>query len=384
MPAGGAHRVEAGWRALHERLRSGRPAGRRRPAAGSEKTRRRRRTDGGQQSGPASRAAVQIQVRWMVTSLLGTLRVRMFMPDASETRMAGKPGWHDGGPEQLEQLEQVGSNFLAGLRVGLEGVPIDQITSRLEPISRTFRGFAYEGLAMGLAVADSTSLRPRRVRQFLAGPGADHVYMAYIGVGWGMARIPTMRWRAVVPRDPVLRWLALDGYGFHQAFFKTVRWASEHWRPQRYRAWPGPNADYAHNAVDQGIGRALWFINGADPHAVARAISGFEPSRHNDLWSGAGLASVYAGGVDTGTLTTFRELSGPYRPALAQGAAFAAKTRLMTGLVVPHTELAVKTHCEMPVQDAAAIVDEIGAALPPDGRLTSYEVWRQRIQERFR
>jgi enediyne biosynthesis protein E3 len=193
-----------------------------------------------------------------------------------------------------------------------------------------------------------------------------------------------MRWRAVVPRDPVLRWLALDGYGFHQAFFQTVRWVSERWRPQRYRAWPGPNADYAHNAVDQGIGRALWFINGANPHAVASCIAGFEPSRHNDLWSGAGLASVYAGGVDAGTLTTFRELAGQYRPALAQGAAFAAKTRLMTGLVVPHTELAVKTHCEMPVQEAAAIVDEIGAALPPDGRLTSYEVWRQRIQERFR
>ena len=112
--------------------------------------------------------------------------------------MVGKPGWQPAGPEQREQLDQVATNFLTGLRLGLEGVPTQDIAARLAPIERQFRGFAYEGCAMGLAVADSVSLRPRRVKQFLAGPGADHIYMAYIGVGWGLARIPKMRWRAVV------------------------------------------------------------------------------------------------------------------------------------------------------------------------------------------
>src|SRR5439155_14621271 len=141
-----------------------------------------------------------------------------------------------------------------------------------------FRGFAYEGCAMGLAVADSVSFRPRRVRDFVDGVGADHVYMAYIGVGWAMARIPRMRWRAVVPADPVLRWLALDGYGFHQAFFDTVRWVTNTWRPERYPAWPGDQA-YPHNAVDQGIGRALWFVNGADPNAAAACVATFAEDR---------------------------------------------------------------------------------------------------------
>lgn len=297
--------------------------------------------------------------------------------------MAGKPGWHAGGPEQRAQLDRVADTFMIGLRVGLEGTPNDEIDDRLAPIDRQFRGFAYEGCAMGLAVADSVSPRPRRVRQFLAGPGGVHVYMAFIGVGWGLARIPRMRWRAVLPPDPLLKWLALDGLGFHQAFFDTERYVTNHWRPVRYPAWPG-DTGYAHRAVDQGIGRALWFVNGADPRAVAACINGFAESRRADLWSGAGLASVYAGGVDAGDLATFRELAGPYQPDVAQGAVFAAKTRLMTDLVMPHTEVAVKTHTELSIADAAAIADETHVDLPPDGTVPAYEVWRQRIMDRFR
>jgi hypothetical protein len=319
----------------------------------------------------------------MVSNLLASLRVRMFMPHPSETEMDGKPGWQPTGAEQRQQLERVGQTFLTGLRVGLEGVPTRDIAGKLAGIDRQFRGFAYEGCAMGLAVADSLSMRPRRLREYLAGPAADHVYMAHIGIGWGLARSPRMRWRAVIPPDPLHRWLALDGLGFHQAFFRTERYVTNAWRPDRYPAWPGDQA-YAHRAVDQGIGRALWFVNGANPHATAACIGRYPASRHADLWSGSGLASVYAGGVDAGGLATLRELAGAYRPDLAQGAVFAAKTRQMTGLVTPHTELAVKTHCEMTVHDAAAVMDQTRVELPPDGPLPAYEIWRSRIQDRFR
>jgi enediyne biosynthesis protein E3 len=69
---------------------------------------------------------------------------------------------------------------------------------------------------------------------------------------------------------------------------------------------------------------------------------------------------------------------------VAQGAAFAAKARLLTGLVVPHTELAIKTYCEMSVEDAAAITDQALVDLPPDGPRPAYEIRRQRIQDHFR
>jgi hypothetical protein len=179
-----------------------------------------------------------------------------------------------------------------------------------------------------------------------------------------LARLPRVRWRAVAPADPLLRWLALDGLGFHQAYFDTRRYVTDRWRPAGYPAWPGRD-EYAHRAVDQGIGRALWFVNGADPAAVAGCIETFPVSRRADLCSGAGLASVYAGGVDAGGLAAFWEAAGRYQPEVAQGAAFAAKARLRTDLVVPHTELAVKTYCDLSIEDAAAVTDHALADLPP-------------------
>jgi enediyne biosynthesis protein E3 len=319
----------------------------------------------------------------MVSGLLAKLRLKMFMPAPSETQMGGKPGWPPAGEAQRAQLERVANNFMEGLRVGLEAVPPKEIEDRLQQIEPEYQGFAYEGCGMGLAVTDSVSLRPHRVREFVETTGIRHEYMIYIGVGWGMARIPKMRWRVVIPKHHSHRYLALDGLGFHQAFFDTERYVTNHYQPKSYPAWPG-DRDYAHRAIDQGIGRALWFVNGANPIAVAACINGYPENRRSDLWAGTGLASVYAGGVDLADLARLKDLAGQYRPELAQGAVFAAKTRHMTDLMTPHTEVAVKNHCEMSVAEAAAIMDETQVDLPPDGEVPAYEIWRQRIQRRFR
>jgi hypothetical protein len=297
--------------------------------------------------------------------------------------MEGKPGWPPTGPAQRAQLDRVANNFMDGLRIGLEALPPEELAERLLQVEPEYQGFAFEGCGMGLAVTDSVSLRPYRVREFVETTGARHEYMIYIGVGWGMARIPKMRWRVVAPTHWLYRWLAMDGLGFHQAFFDTERYVTNHWRPKSYRAWPG-DKNYAHRAADQGIGRALWFVNGANPTAVAACINGYEESRRSDLWAGTGLASVYAGGVDIADLALLKDLAGKYRPELAQGAVFAAKTRHVTDLVTPHTEVAVKNHCEMSVDEAAAFMDEMWIDLPADAEVPGYEVWRQRIQRRFR
>jgi hypothetical protein len=132
------------------------------------------------------------------------------------------------------------------------------------------------------------SARPAATGFVLASRGANHVYMAYIGVGWAMARLPKLRWRAIEPHDPLLRWLALDGYGFHQAYFHTKQYV---WQ-QHQAPIPGwEPAGYANRVVDQGIGRALWFVNGSDVQGAATTIEAFLPSRRADLWSGAALAA---------------------------------------------------------------------------------------------
>ncbi|HLK02437.1 MAG TPA: DUF1702 family protein [Streptosporangiaceae bacterium] len=310
----------------------------------------------------------------------GRLRCRIFLPDQSEATFERR-GWTASDKTRQANLEKVGIKFLEGFEYGMAGQSLADIEASLETIEPTFRGFAYEGCSMALAVRDGIRPAGRHwVRDLLASRGANHVYMAYVGVGWAMARLPKVRWRAIRPHDPLLCWLALDGLGFHQAYFHTQQYV---WNQRATRA-PGWDPRYAGRAIDQGIGRALWFVNGSEVDRVASTIEGFPESRRGDLWSGAGLASVYAGGVDAGELSDMARLAGPYRSNVAQGAAFAAKARLLPGLVTPGTELGVKVHCDMSVEEAAAVTDEALQNLPAeDGDIPRYEVWRERIRKRF-
>lgn len=315
----------------------------------------------------------------METTWAGRMRCRIFLPDQSEVKFERR-GFY--APDALRQtnLEKVGTKFLEGFAYGMGGRSLPDIESSLEMIEPTFRGFAYEGCSMALAVRDGIMpVRRHWVRDLLASRGAAHIYMAYIGVGWAMARLPRVRWRAIAPSDPLLRWLVLDGYGFHQAYFHTRKYVEG-----QYQApIPGWPSSYANRAADQGIGRALWFVNGSDVAHVADTIGKFAPSRQADLWSGAALASVYAGGADAGELDEMVRLAGPYRSHAAQGAAFAAGARVLAGLVTPGTELAVKVHCGMSAAEAAAVTDEAKLGLLETDGLPAYEIWRARIRRQF-
>jgi SagB-type dehydrogenase family enzyme len=317
----------------------------------------------------------------MEANWAGRLRCRIFLPDQSEVTFERR-GWTAVEPTRQANLEKVGRKFLEGFEYGMAGRQLADIESSLETVEPAFRGFAYEGCAMALAVRDGIRPSGRHwVRDLLASRGANHIYMAYIGVGWAMARLPKLRWRAIEPHDPLLRWLALDGYGFHQAYFRTQQYV---WgqRQDRIPGWE-PHW-YASRVADQGMGRALWFVDGSDVQRVASTIEAFPQSRRGDLWSGASLASVYAGGADAGELSDMVRLAGPYRSYAAQGAAFAAKARLLAGLVTPGTELGVKVHCDMSVEEAAAVTDEALDGLPSDeGDTPRFEIWRERIRSRF-
>lgn len=311
---------------------------------------------------------------------MGAIRNRLFGPDPRDVTFERR-GFPPTTPERQANLEKVGTMFLAGFFPAMGARDLPELIGELDKIESGFQGFSFEGAAMALAVRDSLNpLGGRWIQRFLADRGDDHTYMVHVGVGWAMARVPRIRWRAIMPADPLLRWLALDGYGFHQTYFKTTRYVDQRyqstlpvWRP----------SDYANRVVDQGIGRAMWFVQGSDPATVAAAFARFPAARHSDLWSGAGLAITYAGGVDETEIDKFAELSGPHIGDVRQACAFAAKARLRAGLVTPHTELAVKVLCGMSVEDAAAVTDETLAGLEPDGALPAFEVWRRRIKERL-
>ena len=81
-----------------------------------------------------------------------------------------------------------------------------------------------------------------------------------LGAGWAYARLPWLRFRpdhAARHFDPLMQWLALDGFGFHEGYFSWARAGESQVIPPGIRG-------YARRAFDHGLGRSLWFVNCAD------------------------------------------------------------------------------------------------------------------------
>ena len=253
-------------------------------------------------------------------------RRRAFGIPPAETSFARR-GFRQSGYEATRELERIGRTFLHGYHAALDDENPAALAAELNAIEPAFRGFAYEGAAMGLALLDELSWWKRgRLQEFLNGAGQAHTYMIHVGAGWVIARVPWLRWnveRAVAHLDPLRRWLAVDGYGFHEGYFHWRDYAN---KPELLHRRRG----YVRHAFAQGLGRSLWFIEGADVTRIPAAISMLPRSLHADLWSGIGLACAYAGGVGRASVVQLRELAGAYRAELAQGAAFAAKTRQLS------------------------------------------------------
>ncbi|RZQ61137.1 DUF1702 family protein [Amycolatopsis suaedae] len=311
------------------------------------------------------------------------LRRRVLTPDVSETSL-DKRGFHKKSPAAVELLEKVGRIFLEGYGNAVEARTVADAQARIDRIEERFRGFAYEGAGMGWAMLDGLPFGGRgRVRASLNGPGEPHNYLIYVGVGWAMARLPRFRWPSPEAFDPLLRWLVLDGYGFHQAYFRTHRYIDQQYQEERF-PWPGgPAGGYANRAIDQGIGRALWFIGGTDVDVVTSIIERFAAHRRSDLYAGTGLAATYAGGVTERELEQLRERAGEHRAALAQGSAFAAEARARAGLLGEHSRLAARILCGTDAETAARVTQDVRPAHPVDGAEPAFETWRRDIGAQF-
>ena len=116
-------------------------------------------------------------------------------------------------------------------------------------------------------------------------------------------------------------WCLADGYGFHQGFFQWKRFielrqpAPESLSPQNRRLF------------DAGVGRAMWWVFGADLSSVASAISRFDDARRAEMWTGIGTAVAYAGGGPPNAATRLLELAGAYQDDFLSGIPFAAHMR---------------------------------------------------------
>jgi hypothetical protein len=276
------------------------------------------------------------------------------------------------------RLEEIGRCFSAGCHAALEDPRPGLLAARLACVEPELQGFAYEGAGLGLALLDAvTPWRRHRLQDFIAGEGSPQVYMLHAGSGWVLRRLPVSQRRFLAALDPVLRWFAFDGLGFHDAFFYGRRIVERALPPRRI-------SGFALRPFDAGVGRRLWLLPGHDVSSIARLVAAFPASRHADLWTGVGEACAMAGGRDAAAIEEVRQAAGPHGPQLALGASFTAEARVRAAIPSPHTDLACRLLCRMDTTAAAAVARDTLADLPPDGEVPAFEVWRERVRERFR
>src|SRR5215470_8323431 len=125
--------------------------------------------------------------------------------------------------EVRDRLEAVGRSFVYGYHSALEaghstlaaghsapeaggqagraapaGAP--GLAEPLDASPLPMRGFVYEGAAMALALLDTlVPFRRRRLAAFISGPAHPHTYLAHVGVGWALARLPFGHGRLLAP-----------------------------------------------------------------------------------------------------------------------------------------------------------------------------------------
>lgn len=315
-------------------------------------------------------------------SMIGSLRTRLFGISQRETTFARR-GFPACPEDNRRHLERIGQSFVEGYQAALNWDVTPALTETLNDMPKEFVGFGFEGAAMALALLDRmTPWRRDRITSFLEGPGEKHTYMIHVGVGFALARLRRRVEPSMSELDPLLCWLAVDGFGFHEGFFRSGATFEAQSVPRRI-------AGYARRVFDQGLGRALWFYGGSQADRIGAKIASFPQARRHDLWSGIGLASAYAGGVGRTSLERLREMAATDHSLadLKQGAAFAAKARERAGIMMQHTELACEVYCGRSAADAArstvealigldASHKEIEGATPAP----TFEVWRRRIQ----
>jgi hypothetical protein len=232
------------------------------------------------------------------------------------------PGFTAAPPVLQQSLSSVVNAFATGYNGALER---QEAWSTLTSVPHPLRGFAVEGAAMSSALLDLLTLSGgRRLRLLGASDGTRYIHLIHVGAGWAFARLRVRPWRGISYAAPLLRWLAWDGWGFHQAYFHPRQVLERQWVERAARTAVRP-------VRDQGAGRALWFYAGADPGHIAAVIARFPPTRQPDLWAGIGLAAAYTGAQPPDVAERLTALAGEHRDHVAQGAAFAAKAHELSG-----------------------------------------------------
>ncbi|HET9767261.1 MAG TPA: DUF1702 family protein [Thermoanaerobaculia bacterium] len=283
-------------------------------------------------------------------------------------------------------LERVLSTFVEGYNLALSIRDTEVLAATLRGrFDDQHVGFAFEGVGMYLGLCDLLGpWRSSALRAFIEGPGREHDYITAVGAGFAVARLPwgVRTWTGYARRlDPLIAWCLPDGLGFHDGVFHPQRW-------QDGRREPPPSLPpYARQLFDSGVGRSLWWSQGAAPRRIAAIIGRFPAERRGEMWCGVGVAAAYAGGIGDEALLELAELAGRNRADLLSGIPFATRMRQRGGNPWSGTDRACRLLLDRSSGDASDWLMEIVDGIVKNGaskNRDSYVLVRQRLVEELR
>jgi hypothetical protein len=309
---------------------------------------------------------------WMHYSTLPVRWLLRLSPDQASFQARG---FAVANPSSQSALELIGQTFIDGYNAALAARNVEAVSRFVSSIAPAERGFAAEGAAMGAAINDALRFRQSLLAACVEAFECDFTYLVHVGAGWSLARVPWLRRRTLAALDPLLRWLAFDGLGFHDMYFYHRRILAG-WRRER--------SGYAARVYDQGVGRALWFVAGGSVLAAINLLSAIPAPRHRDLWSGLGLAMAYAGPVGSNDVVAAFRAAGANAADFAQGVAFACEARVRAGHVPVHTNLTALAVWDIGAEELSGLVRTARDRLPAANSDPSrYEIWRRSVADAF-
>ncbi|HTQ80289.1 MAG TPA: DUF1702 family protein [Thermoanaerobaculia bacterium] len=290
--------------------------------------------------------------------LLARLTPRLSPEEASFARRGFEPC----DTAVRRHLEAIVATFISGFNAARRESDDAALAGWLrESFHPHWVGFAFEGAGAARAAEDLvTPWRSRRLETFTHGTAADHDYIATVGAGLALARLPfAARWLDRYSRtiDPLLAWCVADGVGFYHGMFRHRSAIG------RCAAPPAYLSAAERQLFDAGLGRSLWWVEGASPERIRGAIARFPAARQAELWCGVGLACAYAGGVGAQALRTLLAHAGAARSDLLSGVPFACRLRQKGANPSAMTDLAAQILLASDAETCAQFLVDLQSAV---------------------
>ena len=275
-----------------------------------------------------------------------------------------------------QKMDVIQDTFLRIQDLYFQSPDLDANIIDLVQTGAEFRSIAYESAAMSIAMQD-LALNNQLANWFLFvnGPGHAHATQVHVGLGWALAQklVNPMDYLLLMP--PMHRYRVFDGYGYYEGIFRRRRSILNHLKLNVADA-------VASGALDQGVGRSLWYNSRADFDAAKTTLETFAAERQPDLWRGLGIAITYVGGSTEDALRDMWGKAGAYQTQLATGAAMALVSRHYAGYVTPDSELACKVWCGKTAAEIIALNEQLRSNINPESDMAYWE-WVSGLETAF-